>query len=105
MSQFSKDIFERLKAGEPIRLNDPEYFKIQEVVARTIKLSAALNISTDTNQVRQRLSGIIGTQVAESTVIFPPFHTNFGRFITIGENVFINHAWSSSHHPSGRNSW
>jgi carbonic anhydrase/acetyltransferase-like protein (isoleucine patch superfamily) len=30
-----------------------------------------LNISTDTNQVRQRLIGIIGTQVAESTVIFP----------------------------------
>jgi hypothetical protein len=51
MSQFSKDIFDRLKAGEPIRLDDPQYFKIQEVVNRTIKLFAALNTSTSIDQI------------------------------------------------------
>ncbi|MBD0288627.1 MAG: sugar O-acetyltransferase, partial [Flavisolibacter sp.] len=30
----------------------------------------------------------------ESTTVFAPFHTNFGRFTRIGKNVFINHACS-----------
>ncbi|MBC8988060.1 sugar O-acetyltransferase [Pedobacter sp. N36a] len=90
----TSDIFERLRAGEPIRLNDPEYFKISEVVHRTIKLSQRLNNSTDTDQVRQYLTEITGVAIDESTTIFPPFYTNFGRFVKIGKNVFINHACS-----------
>lgn len=89
-----KDIFERMKAGEPIRLDDPEYYKVQEVVARTIKLSVELNISTDINQVRIRLSELIKNDLDDSTVVFAPFYTNFGRFICLGKNVFINHACS-----------
>src|SRR5215831_2851121 len=88
------DIFERLRAGEIVWMNDPEYYKIQEVVNRTIELSAKLNSSTDVDQIRERLSEIIGSQLDKSTTIFPPFHTNFGRFIQIGKNVFINHACS-----------
>jgi acetyltransferase-like isoleucine patch superfamily enzyme len=89
-----RDIFDRMRAGEPIRMDDPEYPKVMEVVTRTIKLSAELNTSTDVDQVRERLSEIIGTEVDKSTAIFPPFYTNFGRFIQIGRNVFINHACS-----------
>lgn len=92
--QTSGDIFSRLKAGKLVRLNDPEYFKIQEVVDRTINLSAGLNASTNINQIRERLSDIIGTQIDETTTVFAPFYTNFGRFIQIGKNVFINHACS-----------
>ena len=88
------DIFDRLKTGEPIRLDDPEYPKVQVVVDRTIKLSAQLNTSTDIDQIRKRLSEIIGTEVDETTTVFAPFYTNFGRFITIGKRVFINHACS-----------
>ncbi|KIC95921.1 sugar O-acetyltransferase [Flavihumibacter solisilvae] len=88
------DIFDRMKAGELFRLDDPEYSKVQEVVTRTIRLSAALNASTDVDEVREKLSGIIGARIDPSTTVFPPFHTNFGRFISIGKNVFINHACS-----------
>jgi len=89
-----KDIFDRMKAGELIHLNDPEYAKVNEVVSRTIRLSASLNNSQDVNQVRQHLSEIIGSPLAESTTVFAPFYTNFGRFIQIGNDVFINHACS-----------
>src|SRR5437879_966774 len=94
MNQSGRDILERLKAGEQIRLDDPEYFKVQEVVDRTIRLSAALNTSKDIDQIRDRLSEIIGVQMEKSTTVFAPFYTNFGRFIKIGSNVFINHACS-----------
>lgn len=89
-----KDIFERLKAGELVRLEDPEFFKVDEVVNRTLSLTPALNASTDINQVRERLSKIIGKPLDQSVAIFAPFYTNFGRFISIGKNVFINHACS-----------
>lgn len=90
----NKDIFDRLKAGEPIRLDDPEYVKVQEVVNRTIKLSSELNTSSDIDQTRERLTELTGNEVPESTTVFAPFFTNFGRFIKIGERVFINHACS-----------
>ena len=81
--QNTKDIFDRLKAGEPIHLNDPEYPKIQEVVNRTIELSAQLNASINIDQIRERLSEIIGTTIDESTTIFAPFFTNFGPIHSI----------------------
>jgi acetyltransferase-like isoleucine patch superfamily enzyme len=87
-------IFERLKSGEPIRLNDPEYGMIQEVVDRTIRLSVRLNNSTSIEEIRKYLGEIIGTKLPDSTTVFAPFYTNFGKFIRIGCNVFINHACS-----------
>lgn len=91
MNPHRKDIFERMLAGESIPMNDPQYPKLFEAVSRTIKLSAALNTSTDRDQIRERLSEITGQQIDKSTTVFIPFHTNFGRHIRIGKNVFINH--------------
>jgi acetyltransferase-like isoleucine patch superfamily enzyme len=90
----NKDIFDRLKAGQPVPMDDPEFSKINEQVNRTIALSSKLNASTDVNEVRKYLGEIIGTKIDESTTVFPPFHTNFGKFIQLGRNVFINHACS-----------
>lgn len=93
-NQQGRDIFERMQAGEPIRLDDPQYPKVQAVVARTLQLSAALNTTTAIDQIRERLSEIFGYPLEESTTVFAPFYTNFGRFTRIGKNVFINHACS-----------
>lgn len=88
------NILDRLRSGDLIRLNDPEYYRISGVVNRTIKLSQLLNTATDINSIRGLLSKIIGAKIDESTTIFAPFHTNFGKFTRIGNNVFINHACS-----------
>jgi acetyltransferase-like isoleucine patch superfamily enzyme len=90
----SEDIFVRLKSGEPVPMDDPEYSKIREEVNRTIRLSRQMNASIDVNKVRKYLGEIIGARIDESTTVFPPFYTNFGRFIRLGRNVFINHACS-----------
>ena len=88
----SNDIFQRMRAGEPLRKDDPEYNTFAEVVARTIRLCVEMNATaTELDQVRSRLSAIIGTEIDGSTTIFPPFYTNFGQFIRLGKNVFINH--------------
>ena len=59
-----------------------------------MRLSVDLNNSGDVEQIRKKLSEIIGAEIDHSTTVFAPFHTNFGRFIQIGKNVFINHACS-----------
>jgi acetyltransferase-like isoleucine patch superfamily enzyme len=89
-----KDIFDRLRAGELVQLHDPEFHRVDEIVARTLALSPALNAATSVDEVRDRLSGIIGSPLDKSTTVFAPFYTNFGRFISIGKHVFINHACS-----------
>jgi acetyltransferase-like isoleucine patch superfamily enzyme len=91
----SKDIFARMQAGEVIRKTDPGYGDLSKVVAGTIKLCVEMNANaTELDDVRQRLGEIMGTRIDESTTIFPPFYINFGRFTTLGKNVFINHACS-----------
>lgn len=94
-SNEGPDIFARIHAREMIRKDDPGYEDFNQVVARTIRLCVEMNANaTDTDQVRQRLSEIIGSQIDASTTIFPPFYTNFGRNTIFGKNVFINHACS-----------
>ena len=92
--KMNPDIFERLQSGEPIRLNDPEYHKINEVVHRTLKLSKKMNNADELETIRYYLGEIIGAKIDETTTIFTPFYTNFGKFISLGKNVFINHACS-----------
>lgn len=90
----SPDIFQRLRSGELIPMDDPDYGAIREAVQRTMKLSVALNIAENTGEARKILGEITGTPVDESTTVFTPFYTNVGRNITLGKNVFINHACS-----------
>lgn len=83
-----------MKAGGIFRLDEPQFAPVMEFVTRTQRLSVQLNASTHIDEVRKQLSEIIGSQIDESTQIFPPFYTNFGRFTVLGKNVFINHACS-----------
>jgi len=89
------DIFDKIQSGAPIRKDDAGYRNFADVVSRTIRLCVEMNASaTDVDQVRSKLSEIIGTEVDDSTIVFPPFYTNFGRSVKLGKNVFINHACS-----------
>ncbi len=90
----SKDIFERMKAGGSFRLDEPQFAPVMAFVTRTQELSVQLNTSTHIDEGREWLSEIIDSPIDTSTRIFPPFHTNFGRFTTLGKKVFINHACS-----------
>ena len=94
MSDSTKDIFERFRSGEPVPMDDPGYSDVRKQTKRTFRLSSEMNASGDINKVRSLLSEITGTAIDTSTVIFPPFYTNYGRSISLGKNVFINHGCS-----------
>jgi acetyltransferase-like isoleucine patch superfamily enzyme len=89
-----ESILDRLRSGEAIPMADPMYSEVRDAVNRTFQLLARLNSATHTDEVRALLSEVIGAPVDESTTVFPPFHTNYGRNIELGKRVFINHACS-----------
>ena len=92
MEESANDIFEMMLEGGIITKDHPGWPKVWKMVNRAIKLSADLNTSTSVDEIRKRLSDLIGKKIDDSTRIFIPFYTNFGRHITLGKNVFINHA-------------
>ena len=53
----------------------------------TFRLNAAYHTP---EEVRALLSELFGYEVPSSLRVFPPFYTDFGKNITIGEDVFIN---------------
>ncbi|MCU0786053.1 MAG: sugar O-acetyltransferase, partial [Verrucomicrobia bacterium] len=73
------DIFARLRKGETVPFNDPEYHKLRDVSFATRKLLLQLNQSADPEEMRALLSQITGTEINESSAIFPPFYVNYGR--------------------------
>ena len=85
------NLFKRMLAGGVIDQNDPELPQLWKKVAQTIALSSKLNTATNITEIRDRISEIIGAKLDNSTTIFVPFYTNFGKHTSIGKNVFINH--------------
>ncbi|MDP5231854.1 MAG: sugar O-acetyltransferase [Cellulophaga sp.] len=94
MIHKEKNIFDRLKSAESVTFTDPDYALIGTAVNLIKKLLIRLNNSTDEKEIRSLLSEIIGQKIDESTTVFTPFFTNYGKNIKLGKNVFVNHACS-----------
>lgn len=55
------------------------------------KITCELNYKYhDLDEIRDLFSELIGKKVSDDFRVFPPFTTDFGKNIHLGENVFIN---------------
>lgn len=89
---MARTIFEDMLAGGIIRNDDPRMPDMWEFVHRALALAPVLNASAGIEETRKNLADIIGRAIDNTTVIFVPFYTNFGRHIHLGKRIFINHA-------------
>lgn len=73
-------------------LDTPECWRIlNEANDRARKLTCELNNAYHTQEeIREILSRLFGYSVPDSFRVFPPFNTDFGKNISVAENVFIN---------------
>lgn len=73
-------------------LNTPDIFKfMNEMSDEARRITFQLNTAYHTpEEVRRLLSELFDYTVPASLRVFPPFYTDFGKNITVGENVFIN---------------
>ena len=54
------------------------------------------------DEIRKILSRLFGYQVPSTLRVFPPFYTDFGKNIKVGENVFINACCHFQDHGGGK---
>ena len=59
----------------------------QEALQRTAELNGAYHTP---EEVRRIFSALTGRPVDDTFTLFPPFHTDCGKNIAVGKNVFIN---------------
>lgn len=87
-------IFTRDQSGETIRLDDPEYPILFKVIQKALRTTAKLNslVTDDLQEINAVFSELIGKKVDDTFFIIPPFYSDFGENISIGKNVFVNHA-------------
>lgn len=86
----TKDIFYRLKSGEALSFEDPDFSKLTEVAERAMDILVDLNSSRSITEIRSQLSKLVGYQVDDSTTLYTPFASNYGKNIKLGRNIFIN---------------
>ena len=79
--------FRKNTAGRCKTKQCPQFYKIFEQVTATKKYSVARNFDFNPDEI----SEIIGKTLDISSTDFTAFNTNFGKYMTIGKNVFINH--------------
>lgn len=91
---MSKNIFERLQAGEAVSYSDPAHSEIGEAAERTTKLLIEFNSTADVEKNRKLWGKISGEALDPSSMIQIPVYVNIGQFTRIGKNVYINHLCS-----------
>lgn len=85
------DLLEAMNAGESIVGDSPFHAVMQEASEEALRITDEMN-GTFLGQakVRQLLAELMGKPVHESVTVYPPFFTDFGKNITLGEGVFLN---------------
>ena len=89
-SMTIKEFKDYVKTGSALDTEDIHIFmdEMSDAARRiTFRLNAAYHTPAE---VRALLSELFGYDVPSSLRVFPPFYTDFGKNITVGENVFIN---------------
>lgn len=85
------DLLDALNRGETITGNSPFHEVMHRTSQDALRITAELNGSYhEPARVRELLSQLTGRPIADSTTVFPPFYSDFGKNITLGERVFIN---------------
>ncbi len=85
-----KDFKEYVKTGLALDTEEIHRF-MDEMSDEARRVTFRLNAAYHTpDEVRALLSELFGYEVPRSLRVFPPFYTDYGKNITVGEGVFIN---------------
>ncbi len=84
------DFKEYVKTRKALSTDEIHRF-MDEMSDEARRITFRLNSEYHTpQQVRELLSELFGYEVPQSLRVFPPFYTDFGKNIRLGEGVFIN---------------
>lgn len=82
---------EEVKKGNRIESDSPAHQIMHQMSQEALKITMQINNQYhEPAKLRQLMSDLTGQKIDNSFTLFPPFYTDFGKNIHIGENVFIN---------------
>jgi len=86
-----QEFLDHVNAGRLIEGGSAAHAFMHEASQEALRTLAELNGAyRSPDEVRALLSRLTGREVAESVTVFPPFYSEFGKNLTLGEGVFIN---------------
>ena len=75
-----KDIFERDRSGEVVDMNDPDFYRIYDVIHDTMAKLQRMNSSVmSAEEVREVFADVTGTEVDDTLTLFPRSTWTSGR--------------------------
>jgi acetyltransferase-like isoleucine patch superfamily enzyme len=86
-----EDFLGHVNSGALIEGGSEHHRFMHEAAQEAFRVTAELNAGHhDPAGVRALLERLTGRPVDDSVTVFPPFHTEFGRNLHLGKDVFIN---------------
>ena len=86
-----QDFLDHVSRGAVIEGGSEAHKFMHGAAQEALRTVAELNSGYRTpDEVRALLARLTGKPVAESVVAFPPFYSEFGKNLTLGEDIFIN---------------
>lgn len=86
-----EEFLEFIKKDEIIKAESSAHELMHEISQEAMRITSKLNSTYNTpEEIVEIFSKLTGCDVPDSFRLFPPFYTDFGKNIHIGENVFIN---------------
>ena len=86
-----EEFLEYIKTGQTIKANSPAHRLMHRLSQEAMKITCDMNNAYRAPEELCRLfSKLTGRKTPEGFALFPPFYTDCGKNIHLGENVFIN---------------
>ena len=86
-----QDFLAHVDGGNLIVGGSEHHRFMHDAAQEAFRLTAELNSTYRTpEQVRDIISQLTGREVDDSVTVFPPFHSEFGKNLQLGKDVFIN---------------
>lgn len=85
------DFIGYLSSGKTVYAGSDVHQFMHGVSQEALRITAEINTGYhEPDEIRKLFSELTGKDIDESFTLFPPFHTDCGKNIRIGKNVFVN---------------
>jgi acetyltransferase-like isoleucine patch superfamily enzyme len=86
-----QEFLDHVNGGGLIEGGSAHHRFMHRAAQEALRVIAEINTGYRTpDDVRALLAGLTGKSVHESVTVFPPFHSEFGKNLVLGRDVFIN---------------
>lgn len=85
-----QEFLDYMNAGKRVICGSEVHQFMSAAAFEVMELTNRLSASHDLGEIQELFAQITGKPVNRTFALFPPFYTDFGKNITVEDNVFIN---------------